>query len=298
MYNLDSLQFYSDSTLEDIILRNIIEFMKWGLLEVGAFYNIEKDQLNHLGENESVLRRVNYPGQTPNTIFKGAKNDWVYETGINLKYSGGSQPIRPTGVFINDVPVTSGFKINYALGAVIFNTTTTGTVKVPHTLRAVSILTKDSYEYRKITYDWPNRYNASGHEDDIEIRAFLPAIFIGLDNYRSKPLELGSRSKITTAQLSFDIYTSNPQEIKKLSDTCYMLESKTVRFFDLPTTPKALNSDGTLSTGYIPWPSSVSLNYGGKGRFKENASINKIPTSLPIFHTRATIGLEIDVSPI
>ena len=60
MANLDGLNWYGDWTIEDKIIYNVINFLKWGLLEIGAYYNISKDQVNYNGANESILQPVTF----------------------------------------------------------------------------------------------------------------------------------------------------------------------------------------------------------------------------------------------
>ena len=74
MANLDGLNWYGDWTIEDKIIYNVINFLKWGLLEIGAYYNISKDQVNYNGANESILQPVTFYGSggiANYTVYKG-----------------------------------------------------------------------------------------------------------------------------------------------------------------------------------------------------------------------------------
>lgn len=308
MSNLEGLQFFADHTLEDIILKNVKEFISYGLLEVGAFYNIPIGQQNHLGHDISRLTPITgVPHIVPNTIYQGAKNDWVWEQNIAFKYSGGSSPLLPSGIVVNSTfyptgtPVGSNsYYIDYNRGRVVFTSplAQSGVVQAAHSERIVQIYELDGPEYRQIDDSWHN-YQASSGTDTFLYQAYLPAIFVGVDNYKSVPRELGGRSKITFAKLHFDVIGNSNTEIRRITDMLYFMEAKGMRMFNPQTAGKPLNYRGERVSGHIDYLYKVTNFFTTTSRFKENASVIKIRNSqIPLHRAVVLIDLEIDTAPI
>ncbi len=310
MSNLDGSPSYISYGLEDHIVYNTINFLKYGFLEVGAFYNIVISGVNTLGQEEAILSPLSIPGVANYTRYAGSKTDWIWENNITFKATGITAPITISGIFVNSIfyptgtsILGTGYYVDYARGEVVFsNPLPSGfTVRCARSQRYVNIYPQDSYEYRTLITDINNIFNSSGVTASNETKAFLPAIFVNLDGYETlRGVGLGSRSKVCLADIEFDIFTTNDWDRKKLQDYCYFLESKPVQCFNLSTAPKPLDYNGALVSGTLTWP-ILSQNYPATnpGYFKENAKVTKFSkTLLPIKHSRVTIGMEIDAYPI
>lgn len=308
MSNLDGIQFYGNPTLEDIITRNLTSFLSYGLLELGAYYNIQLDQTDRYGNNESVLRPAVIQGVPNRTIYRGVKNDWVWESGITIKSTGGSQPIQASGINVNGIfyatgqsVLGTGYYIDYSRGRVVFDhqLPANSTVKCPHTLRYVQVYEQDSQEYRKINYDWANRTSATGSWYDNELKAYLPCIFVKVKRYDTlKGLELGNRAKVSNVFIEFDVFSENSADDRRLSDILYMLEDKPVLFFDIVNAPYPLTASGTISSNALAWPQLVSgYLLSNSPRFNQDAYVAKIPRTLPIYHSKVTISLNMNIFP-
>jgi len=310
VYNLDSLNFYGDFTLEDHIQQNVFGFLNYGLLEVGGFYSIALGQTNYQGQDESLLVPfVNNPSVTGYTYYAASKSNWVWESNISLKYAGGSQPLVPTGITVNGVAYPTGvnvsgvgYHINFNKGAVVFDSPLAAgsQVKCPHTIRAVQLYPMESYTYRYFSNYWtqPQTVTSSGVDNSM-LQAHLPAIFVGIDGYSTKPTELGSRNKWTKAKLRFDIVTTNPNELKKLCDTLYMMESRPLAMYDIQKAPKPLNYRGTLVSGIADYKYNSENYLVSQGLFKDGIKVIKLRnTDLPFYTARVFAELECQTVPI
>lgn len=313
MSNLDGINFYGDFTLEDIVTKNVTTFLSYGLLELGAYYNIYKDQPDRFGNNLSILRPANIPGVSSYVIYRGFKHDWVWESNISTKSSGGAQPIQISGIYVNDIFYPTGTKVfgtgyyvDYSRGRVVFDyplssgSPATGyTVKCPHTVRYVQIYEQDSQEYRKINYDWLNRSEATGTWNDNELKAYLPCVFVKVKGYNTvKGYELGSRAKESNVQMQFDVVAENSADDRKLSDIFYMMETKNVPFYDIQRAPTPLLSRGQLSPSGLTWPNLISqYSLSTAPTFEEDANVVKLNRALPIYHSRVTISLNMNLYP-
>lgn len=309
MSNLEGLHFYGDPTVDEILLQNFLTFFRYGLLEIGAFYNISLNQQDVRGNDQSSLYPVFVTGVPDYKIWRGNKHDWIWEQNINLKYSGGSQPTIPTGVFVNGTGYNngtnvfgSGFYIDFSRGQIVFgNALPSGTsVKVPHSLRAVQVYSHEGPELRHLVSNWLDASTNSSGIIDYSYKAYLPSIFIRcqkLDTVRG--LELGSRAKVTKADMEFHIFSSNPYELRKLMDICYMLEEKPVILYDIQNSPKPLNYRGELVNPSGSYPNLISSYATGFARFEHDATEFKMTNhKLPVFYGRVTVGLLTDTYPI
>lgn len=309
MSNLEGSLFYWDSTLEDTLVKNTIGFLKQGFLEIGAFYNIDKGQLGYRGNDESQLLPVFSSGITNYTIYRGIKPDWVWESsGIQLKYSGGSQPYVPSGIYINNTfyPTGStingtGYYIDFSRGRVIFdNPLNSGyNVQCAYSIRAIDILMEDSDLYRRLNSEWRQNLYATGISDN-SLYGYLPIIFVGLKSYKSYPAELGSRSKWSKGTIRFTWFTNNGSEFRKIQDNLYMLEDKNVNFHQIDNIPKPLNHRGELISGFLTHQYLSSQYFDGSIRFLNGCRIDKIQNNqiLPLRKGIALIDLESKVNVI
>jgi hypothetical protein len=310
MSNLDGINYYGDNTLEDIITKNISSFLSHGLLELGAYYNIYKDQTNPInGSNESILQPQTIPGVSSYIIYKGLKHDWVWESNINIKSSGGQQPIQISGIYVNNVFYSTGTKImgtgyyvDYSRGRVIFShpLSSSYVVKCPHTLRWVQVYDQDSQIYRKINFDWANRESVTGIDFNDELKAYLPCVFVKVQGYSTvKGTELGSRGKESNIQLEFNIFSENSADDRRLSDILYFMESKNIPFFNIRAAPSPLLYDGSLNPSGLTWPNLISQYLlDPYPAFNEDARIVKFKRTLPIYHSRVNISLNVNLYPV
>lgn len=312
MYNLDAMDFYAETTLEDTILSNVREYLRYGLLQIGAYININLNDTDYLGQNESRLLPVlNQPGVNNYTIYRSKKPDWVWESNIDFKASGLTQPLVPSGIFVNNTFVPTGtsvsgvsYHIDFSRGQVVFNSSMPSgmDVKVPHTLRYVSVYDSDSYQDREINRAWQGMISSSGVAENNISQLYLPAIVIMVEGYETiRGTQLGSRGRHISAGISFNIFADSPSNRKRLTDICYYLENKYLELYDPNIAPKPLNYRGELINPLAYWP-NLSENYKlhpGSARFDENAKVTKISTrnNIPIFKSVVRMGLNLDVYP-
>ena len=307
MSNLDGLSQYNDTTTDDLVTWNVMNFFKYGLLEVGAYYNIDIDQVDPEGDNLSILKPlINIYGLTDYTRYEGVKNDWIWEQGVTLKGSG-TVPLSITGIDVDGTVYATGtnvlgtgYHIDYSRGHLVFdNPLTSGmVVKCPHSIRWVQTYRAEEATHRQLKTQWFDAPSGSGI-NDIQDKAFLPAVFIGTNGMETiRGLQLGARSKVANVTVEFDIY-GNSYEVNKIADMCYNLETKAFELYDVDTAPFPLTISGTISDATLTWPNLVS-NYplGRVARFRENARVIKYSNTLvPIKRTKVIIGLELDIHP-
>lgn len=308
MGNLDGSLYYSQHSLEDQILINVIDFIKWGLLEIGAFQTINKGQSDVHGNDASRLRCVGLENINSGTVWGHYRNNWVWESGVNLTYPGNILSI--SGIYVNDAFYPNGSFVNgtgwytdYSRGWIVFSNPvpTSYIVQVPRTERYVNVYPQENPLFTEITTNFFNGqyWNQQGSGIDSVAnfaKSNLPAIFVDVSSYDSRPLEIGSRAKWTTARINFNIFATNPSDRKKISDLCYNLEDKSFITYNINSVARPLTTSGTISNNAMTWPQMVS-NYGNnKASFLNNAQMIKNNNqNTPIKHSQVSIGIEIPV---
>lgn len=296
MGNLDGLNYYADFSLEDTILTNVIDFLKYGFLEIGAFINVTSGVLSPV---------VGESGVQDYSIYRGVKDDWVWESNISLKYSGGSQPYIPSGIFVNDTFYPTGTTINgtgyyfdFVRGRVVFDGSMppSTNVQANYAVRYVHIYDNEDDKFRQLERNW---IGVTGNANDFALKAYLPCFAIGLDSYKTiKGYTLGSRSKDTEGIIRFDIFADNPSNRKRITDLVYMLENKSFKLYDLNLVPRPLDYKGQLISGMLDWK-NLSENYstGSVARFTDKAKVIRInDTQQDNFRSRVLLGLDLVIS--
>lgn len=295
MSNLDGINFFPEKSITEVLRKNIYSFLTYGLLEIGGFIN-----------GEAVLSAVSATGISPNTLYQGGKDDWVWEQNISLKFGGGSQPLSVTGIRINNVTYPTGsmfsgsyYGIDYNQGQVVFTSglSDVQTISVARSLRYISVYDNNDFQDKEMTYDWINNNSIF---NQIE-RMYLPAITFDITSKKTlRGLHLGSRSKIIDANIEFNVFATSKSDLDKITDLLYMLEEKTIKLYDPSSAPKPLNYKGELINSTLTYPYLIE-NYPFEvpaARFMQNARVDRvIKKSSPILRNRVNISLELDFNP-
>ncbi len=306
MSNLEGINYWADWCLEDIVLYNVINFVKYGLLEIGAYINIQKDQVNYLGHDLSRLNPVvGVTGITDYTIYKGPRPDWVWETGIAIKPTGVTAPYVPSGIYINNAfhptgVIASGnsYSMDFSRGQIVFNSgrAPTDVVQVPHSVRLVQVYQTESQEYADLVSNW-NQAAGTGHITGLKPKAYLPAIFIDIPSMTTvRGVQQGSRAKVSDIAVEFLAVSATPSEVRKLSSSLYFLETKSFNIYNITSETFALNAYGELVYPNRTWPILASGALY-QGRFEENAKTSRARMEPPLFARRLICSLRIDTFP-
>lgn len=179
---------YGDSLSTQQLESNLISFLDWGFLNIGAFQNVYRANADYYeSENLSqylltedgeqllnfqpsgvigltayaglpaVLRPVTDPNFVDGTVFEGFRQNWVWESGIDYA----TQPISISGVYVDNAFMPNGtsgqyaFNINYPAGRVVFSTPITGdpNVSCEYSFKHVRVDLADSPWFQKIQLD-------------------------------------------------------------------------------------------------------------------------------------------------
>lgn len=130
-------------SFNEILEHNIISYLDWSFLGIGAFTNINISSSGAYGGSAAKLRLVNDRRYSTGQVWEGFRTNWVWQTGVAYSI----QPVDISGVYVNNsfLPINNGYYIDYPNGRVIFNTgiATTSTVKLEHSFKWVNVVSAD-----------------------------------------------------------------------------------------------------------------------------------------------------------
>jgi len=148
-------QVYRDLETQNL-LHGVVDFLRYGFLEVGAFQNITTGVSGVYGGNKSYLRPVSDPRFNNYQVWEGFRGDWVWESGLD--YS--TQPLVISGVqvggtFYGPADATYGHYIDYPRGRVVFNSAKSSTLLVQEEFshRTVNVVEVEHPYIRNLMYE-------------------------------------------------------------------------------------------------------------------------------------------------
>lgn len=256
-----------ESTLNNQIQDNLIEFLDWGLLEKGNYFNVTLGELSPTNEDYSLLKISNNTNFSSGSAWDGFRPNWIWQSGISFD----PQPIVGvnntipgiSGIYVNDnfypSDTTGPYShyIDYYNGRVVFNNPipTGSKVQAEYSYKYINVIYANSLPWLKeIQYN--NIYPINSNNlPEMEIQ--LPSIAIEIVPKRSfKPLQLGGGQIIYTDILfhciAQDDYTRNT-----LTDIISFQNDRSIYFFDI----NRVISSGEKPINYLGYPNSGALSY-------------------------------------
>lgn len=276
-----------DSLLNDKLVSNMVEFLSWGFLGVGAFYNVNRPTSSgHYGGAQYRLRLVNDPNYTMGKVWEGFRLNWVWESGVDYAYS----PIPISGIYVNNSFVsisatgTNSYKINYPLGRVVFNTpiATNSRVELNYSYKYINVYDADAPGFKELQFNSflieGNFNNASSGVRAVlsQNRIQLPAVVVEAVPRRTlRPYQMGG-GQVVAQDLLFHIFTETSFERGSLVDILTFQKEKRIMLFDKNAISSAnawpLNNYGSLASGALCYPDLLRLYNGGDAVFEDVTS--------------------------
>lgn len=287
-----------DSTLNNDIQDNIVEFLDWGLLEKGNYMNVTLGELSPDGGDYSKLRlssNTNYPA---GMAWEGFRKNWVWQSGISYDPApivGDNNTIPGiSGVYVNDTfysSATTGtyaHHVDYYNGRIVFdNPIPTGSkVQAEYSYKYINVLYANSLPWlseiqsNSLNLDGSfNVINKGKYDIPSEARVQLPAIAVEIVPRRTmKGYQLGGGQWVNTDMifhcLAEDEYTRN-----KLVDIVSLQNDKTIYMFNSNLLASSgafpLDYRGFPVSGAMRYPDLLSNYYGGAARL-ENVNVQNM----------------------
>jgi hypothetical protein len=277
--SLNGVRSYSDFDLNQIVASSYINFLDWGLINIGAFNNVKINNQNINSADMSKLRPVTSDSTTKTTIWEVPKKNLVWESGVaNI-----TKPINISGLYVNNTFMPnngSSYNIDYPNGRVIFNSgiIPTSTIKMEYSYKINSILeARECPHLRQLqfrSFDPYNnnftQYNSGEYSKTPEVRIQFPVIGIDVVKQSSKPYELGNLIKRIYVDVDFHFLGETDAEVKKNSNILVRQKEGAIFLLDLNLIAKSgafpLNSNGYL-TNPMTYPNLVA-----EGRYRYSKS--------------------------
>lgn len=274
--NLRGFNSVFDTTLNNELQDNIIEFLDWSLLEKGNYMNVTLGELSTDGVDSSKLRISSNPSFPSGKAWEGFRRNWVWQSGISYSPPPivGSNNNIPgiSGVYVNNTfhPSSSSgtyaHKVDYYNGRVIFNNPipTGSTVKAEYSYKYINViyannlpwLSEIQYSSLDLGPDF-SILNKGKYDIPSEARVQLPAIAVEIVPKRSsRGYQLGGGQWVETDVL-FHCLAEDEFTRNKLVDIVSLQNDKTIYMFD----SNRIASSGSFPLDYMGCPTSGAFRY-------------------------------------
>jgi len=281
--NLNGINDIFEATLNNELQDNIVEFLDWGLLEKGNYFNVGLGELDQNGQDMSLLRPSANPHFAAGQAWEGFRKNWVWQSGISYDPAPlvGTNSQKPgiSGVYVNDTFYSAGtngtfaHKIDYFNGRVIFDTPipTGSKVQAEHSYKYINVIYANNVPWlREIQYRTFNKdssfieVNKGEFAVPAEIRVQLPAIAVEIVPRRTmRGYQLGGGQWVFT-DVIFHCLAEDEMTRNKLIDIVSFQNDKTIHMFDSNEIAKSgafpIDPYGAPASGAMRYPELIN-NY-------------------------------------
>ena len=275
-FHLKGFDNVQDSTLNNEIQDNMVEFFDWALLKKGNYFNVTVGETAPNGYDYSKLRLSSDERYTTGTCWEGVRSNWVWQSGVNYSPAPlvGTNDAKPgiSGIYVDDTfypSTTTGayaHHVDYFNGRVLFDSPvpTGSKIQVEHSYRWINVVYANSVpwlrEVQYRSYDVNGEFFQAAKGDwDMppEARLQLPAIAIEIVPRRSVTgFQLGGGSYVDTDVL-FHCLAEDEITRNKLVDIVSLQNDKTFYAFD----SNSIAASGDFPLDYKGSPVSGAMNY-------------------------------------
>lgn len=304
---------YGDDQYIQHLENNLVSFMEWSLLKIGAWRSIEIPSTGIFGTDLSRLRLGNDPSYTSGRVWEGVRKDWVYETGVNYVDVTGAtgNPVTVGTPTINGVAATGAYFVDYPNGRIIFDTpiSSSATVKVAHSFRNVQVLRVDNcpwyneVQYRSDRADSSHFQQLGSGNWSIgpNHRVQMPTVVIGaIPKGTTSPYQLGNGKLWGYQDISFHIFAETRADRNKLASILMSQPALNLILYDtnLVAANAAFPLDGRgmlVGTGMYPdIVANTSYQYR-KAMFKAGTLLDINQRHPHLFEAVVKMTMELDL---
>ena len=275
-FHLKGFDSVQDTTLNNEIQDNMVEFFDWALLKKGNYFNVTLGETAPNGYDYSKLRLSSDERFTAGTCWEGVRNNWVWQSGVNYSPAPlvGTNNTKPgiSGVYVDDTfyPTTTtgdyAHHVDYFNGRVLFDSPipTGSKVQVEHSYKWINVVYANSVpwlrevQYRSYDINGEFLQAAKGDWDmPPEARLQLPAIAIEIVPRRTiTGYQLGGGSYVDTDVL-FHCLAEDEITRNKLVDIVSLQNDKTFYAFN----SNSIAASGDFPLDYKGSPVSGAMNF-------------------------------------
>tara|TARA_Y100000310_G_C20658386_1_gene803260 strand:- start:1092 stop:2081 length:990 start_codon:yes stop_codon:yes gene_type:complete len=300
-----------DSLFMSTLENNLKVFFDWGLLGIGAWFDVQIPQSGVYGGYYHKLRRVDDPSYDDGQVWETPRKDLVWETGVS--YPSGLatvQPVRISGVYVDGTNASSFYgpgdstyshHINYPLGRVVFDTAidTSSDIYMNYSYRWVQTYLADKapwwqeLQYGSFRVDGDHISQTGSGDWSIggNHRVQLPAVVIeAVPRRYSQGYELGNSSLRTYQDVLFHVIAESKWQRNQLVDILSVQQDKTIYLFDTNKVAEdrkyPLDYRGMLASGNpLMYPNLVAASgYRWKECRFRNSVLSEVESPSPNLH--------------
>ena len=268
MANLDNINSVFDATYYNEIQDNLVEWLDWGLLEKGNYFNSTLGELSPNNADYSLLQISNNSNFTPGQAWDGFRPNWIWQSGIPYSPSPiveADNTDNPgiSGVYVDDTfyPTnttgTYAHHIDYYNGRVVFDSPipTGSKVQAEFSYKYINVIYANSLPWlREVSYN--SLINGPDPVLPPEMTIKLPCIAVEVAGGLMKPASLGGGQVYNTDVLfhcvAEDEYTRN-----QLVDIISYQNDKPITLFN----SNSVVENDVLPIDYYGTPASNAMRY-------------------------------------
>lgn len=237
-----------ETSITEAIEDNMVEYINWGFLQLGAFYNITASDA---GDRHKLVAVVDHPHYNDGQVWQSYRKNWVWESGTNTS----EQPIAISGIFVDGVfqAKGSGYHINYQNGQVVFDTaiSTSSEVHLEYSHKWVDVVNADDIPWfrkgqtRSFTRG-PEFIAHSGERSDlVENIVQFPVVAVEVVGKDYEGYQLGGH-QWARPDVILHVIAEHPRTAKRLASVLAEQSESDIYVYD----PDLLASNGTFPLDY------------------------------------------------
>jgi hypothetical protein len=295
-FDLKGFDSVFDTTLNNELQDNVVEFLDWALLQKGNYFNVTLGETSPNGYDYSQLKLASSNSNyTAGTAWEGFRENWIWQSGITYSPTPlvGDNNNKPgiSGVYVDSAfyPTTTvgdyAHRVDYLNGRIVFDSPipTGSLVQAEFSYKWINVIYANGVpwlrdiQYR--TYDQTTGFHLADKgewDQPAEFRIQLPAIAIEVVPRRvMKGWQLGGGQWVDTDVL-FHCIAEDETTRNKMVDIISFQNDKTIYKFDSnkigDSNAFPLDYRGQPVSGALRYPDLATDYIGGTIRLK-NASV-------------------------
>jgi hypothetical protein len=298
-----------ETTLNNELQDNVIEFLDWGLLEKGNYFNVHLGEMSPNNQDYSLLRLSSSDNYLYGQAWEGFRKNWVWQSGVSYDPA----PIVDTnslipgisGVYVDNIfyhSSTTGVyshKVDYYNGRIIFDAPipTGSKVQAEYSYKYINVIYANNLPWlREIQYRTTEPSLSFTNIDKgefllpSEMRVQLPAIAVEIVPRRTlRGYQLGGGQFVDT-DILFHCLAEDAITRNKIIDIVSLQNDKTIFMFD--TNKVAKNNEfpldylGVPVSGALRYPDLIEKYGNNKIRFK-----NTVVQGIDLVNTNFHAGI-------
>ncbi len=272
--SLNGISLIGDTSFNDQLVTNVVEFFSWGLLGAGNFFTVSRPgSSGAYGGSQYRMRLAEDPNYTKGRVWETFRSNWVWESGVGA-------PVQPTpisGVYVNGTfygPATTGsfsYSLNYPLGRVTFNNpvAASSAVELNYSFKFINVYEAVSPWFKEIQFnsfrlddEHFRQYGSGIWSTMAQNRIQLPAFVVEAVPQRTWMGKQMGGGSYMYQDLRFHLYAESPEDRDRMIDIISFQKEKTLILFDKDKVVQAqlwpLNYYGSIAPSALCYPDILS----------------------------------------